>query len=165
MNFFLHLSTCNLLNLSKYNIEIIDVKKTPINLAQICGLKSLINKRAQLLKQKKIDSKKITELEAKELLNDHYTFLKRPILFIMEGLLEIVKREKLCYLLFFLRVVQLYGLNHTIAKEVMPNHVGAFGFIFIRTAGATILFWFASLFVPFEKIDKKDYIKLFLLHS
>ena len=55
----------------------------------------------------------------------------------------------------------IYGLNHTIAKEVMPNHVGAFGFIFIRTAGATILFWIVSLFVPVEKIDKKDYIKLF----
>ena len=56
----------------------------------------------------------------------------------------------------------IYGLNHTIAKEVMPDHVGAFGFIFIRTAGATILFWFASLFVPFEKINKKDYLKLFI---
>ena len=56
----------------------------------------------------------------------------------------------------------IYGLNHTIAKEVMPDHVGAFGFIFIRTAGATILFWFASLFVPFEKIDKKDYLKFFI---
>ena len=55
----------------------------------------------------------------------------------------------------------IYGLNHTIAKEVMPDHVGAFGFIFIRTAGATILFWFASLFVPFEKIEKKDYLKFF----
>ncbi len=56
----------------------------------------------------------------------------------------------------------IYGLNHTIAKEVMPDHVGAFGFIFIRTAGATILFWFASLFVPFEKINKKDYLKFFI---
>ena len=55
----------------------------------------------------------------------------------------------------------IYGLNHTIAKEVMPDHVGAFAFIFIRTAGASILFWFASLFVPFEKIDKKDYLKFF----
>ena len=49
----------------------------------------------------------------------------------------------------------IYGLNHTIAKEVMPDHVGAFGFIFIRTAGATILFWFASLFVTLEKLIKK----------
>jgi len=56
----------------------------------------------------------------------------------------------------------IYGLNHTIAKELMPDHVGAFGLIFIRTAGATILFWFASLFVPFEKIDKKDYLKFFI---
>ena len=56
----------------------------------------------------------------------------------------------------------IYGLNHTIAKEVMPDHVGAFAFIFIRTSGATILFWFASLFFPFEKIDKKDYLKFFI---
>ena len=56
----------------------------------------------------------------------------------------------------------IYGLNHTIAKEVMPDYVGAFAFIFIRTAGATILFWFASLFFPSEKIDKKDYLKFFI---
>ena len=49
----------------------------------------------------------------------------------------------------------IYGLNHTIAKEVMPDYVGAFAFIFIRTAGATILFWFASLFITSKKIDKK----------
>ena len=55
----------------------------------------------------------------------------------------------------------IYGLNHTIAKEVMPDHLGAFGFIFIRTSGATILFWISSLFVPFQRIDKKDYIKFF----
>ena len=30
----------------------------------------------------------------------------------------------------------IYGLNHTVAKVVMPDYVGAFGFIFIRTAGA-----------------------------
>ena len=56
----------------------------------------------------------------------------------------------------------IYGLNHTVAKVVMPYYVGAFGFIFIRTAGATILFWLLSLFLPKEKIDRSDYLRLFL---
>ena len=64
MNFFLHLSTCSTckkiikeLNLPN-NVDIIDIKKFPITLTQIEKLKSkkgsyksLINNRAQLLKQ------------------------------------------------------------------------------------------------------------------
>ena len=94
MNFFLHLSTCSTckkiikeLNLPD-DIDIIDIKKFPITLTQIKVLKtkkgsykSLINNRAQLFKQLNIDTKKLTEEKAKQLLNDHYTFLKRPILF------------------------------------------------------------------------------------
>jgi len=56
----------------------------------------------------------------------------------------------------------IYGLNHTVAKVVMPEYVGAFGFILIRTAGATILFWMLSLFLPKEKIKREDYFRLFL---
>ena len=56
----------------------------------------------------------------------------------------------------------IYGLNHTVAKVVMPDYVGAFGFIFIRTAGADLLFWLLSLFLPKEKIDRGDYLRLFL---
>ena len=56
----------------------------------------------------------------------------------------------------------IYGLNHTVAKVVMPDYVGAFGFIFIRTAGAALLFWLLSLFLPKEKIDRSDYLRLFL---
>jgi len=56
----------------------------------------------------------------------------------------------------------IYGLNHTVAKVVMPDYVGAFGFIFIRTAGAALLFWLLSLFLPKEKIDRGDYLRLFL---
>ena len=63
-------------------------------------------------------------------------------------------------------IVQLlYGLNFTLAKDVMVNgHIKPFGFIVLRVAGATILFWIVSLFAPKEKIDKKDY-KTFLLAS
>lgn len=56
----------------------------------------------------------------------------------------------------------IYGLNHTVAKEVMPVYVGAFGFIFIRTGGATLLFWLLSLVLPNEKIKREDYPRLFL---
>ena len=56
----------------------------------------------------------------------------------------------------------IYGLNHTVAKAVMPEYVGAFGFIFIRTAGVTFLFWLLSLLLPKEEISRGDYLRLFL---
>lgn len=56
----------------------------------------------------------------------------------------------------------IYGLNHTIAKGVMPNHVQPFAFILLRVGGAAILFWLISFFGPKETIDKKDYGRLFL---
>ena len=40
----------------------------------------LINKRAQLFKQRNIDYKKLEEKDFKNLLLEHYTFIKRPIL-------------------------------------------------------------------------------------
>lgn len=51
----------------------------------------------------------------------------------------------------------IYGINHTVAKGVMPDYVGAFGFIFLRTGGAALLFWISSFFVKSEKIAKQDW--------
>ncbi|CAZ95514.1 DMT family transporter [Zobellia galactanivorans] len=56
----------------------------------------------------------------------------------------------------------IYALNHTIAKGVMPNHVQPFGFIMLRVIGASILFWSVSFFGPKEKIEKKDYPRMFI---
>lgn len=56
----------------------------------------------------------------------------------------------------------IYGLNHTIAKGVMPDHVQAFGFIFLRVSGAGILFWSISFLGPRERIEKKDWGRLLL---
>ncbi|CAM4166029.1 DMT family transporter [Zobellia nedashkovskayae] len=56
----------------------------------------------------------------------------------------------------------IYALNHTIAKGVMPNHVQPFGFIMLRVIGASILFWSISFFGPKEKIEKKDYPRMFI---
>ncbi|WP_040757302.1 MULTISPECIES: DMT family transporter [Winogradskyella] len=68
------------------------------------------------------------------------------------------------FAIFALIMVQLlYGLNFTIAKTVMnENFIKPFGFVLIRVAGATVLFWIMSLFLPKQKIDKKDYLKLFV---
>lgn len=56
----------------------------------------------------------------------------------------------------------IYGVNYTIAKEVMPIYVKPFGFILIRVIGATAIFWMLSLFVKSQKIDKSDYKKILI---
>ena len=54
----------------------------------------------------------------------------------------------------------IYGINHTIAKEVMPIYIGSSGFIMLRLLGATSIFWFISLFAPKEKIERRDFLKI-----
>jgi len=56
----------------------------------------------------------------------------------------------------------IYGINHTIAKGVMPTYVKPFGFIMIRVLGATLLFWAISIWGPKEQIAKKDWGRLVL---
>jgi drug/metabolite transporter (DMT)-like permease len=54
----------------------------------------------------------------------------------------------------------IYGINHTIAKGIMPHYIQPFGFIILRVLGAAILFWLISPFGPKEKIDSKDYVRM-----
>ncbi|WP_372945841.1 DMT family transporter [Muriicola sp.] len=56
----------------------------------------------------------------------------------------------------------IYGLNHTIAKGVMPVYVKPFGFIMIRVLGATALFWAISFLGPKERVEKKDWGRFIL---
>lgn len=56
----------------------------------------------------------------------------------------------------------IYGVNHSLAKGVMPTYISAFGFIMLRVTGAAVLFWVTSLFLPQEKIDRKDWGRIFL---
>lgn len=51
----------------------------------------------------------------------------------------------------------IYGINHTIAKDVMPTYIEPYGFIMLRVIGAAVLFWITSLWYPTEKIAKKDW--------
>ncbi len=57
-------------------------------------------------------------------------------------------------------VALIYGLNYSIAKDVMPNYVKPFGFIFLRVTGATLIFWTLGLFVKEKSIEKEDFKKI-----
>ena len=56
----------------------------------------------------------------------------------------------------------IYGVNYTIAKDVMPLYVKPYGLIILRVLGATIVFWIAGLFIKSQKIEKGDYKKILL---
>jgi drug/metabolite transporter (DMT)-like permease len=54
----------------------------------------------------------------------------------------------------------IYGVTFTVAKDVMPEFVEAFGFIVMRVGGSVVLFWLISFFVPKEKIDLADFPRI-----
>jgi drug/metabolite transporter (DMT)-like permease len=56
----------------------------------------------------------------------------------------------------------IYGVNYTIAKDVMPTYVKPYAFILLRVSGATVIFWIFSLFIKPQKIEKQDYKKIAL---
>ena len=93
MRLFYYLSSCDtckrILNELKLKDTItqIDIKKNPLTTAQVEDLhkrvgryEDLINKRAQLYKQRNLKEKSLSEQDYKTLLLEHYTFLKRPVL-------------------------------------------------------------------------------------
>jgi len=45
---------------------------------------------------------------------------------------------------------------------VMPIYIEPFGFVLLRVLGATILFWFLSIFLKNQKIHKKDWPRILL---
>ncbi|HRV54814.1 MAG: DMT family transporter [Flavobacteriaceae bacterium] len=72
-------------------------------------------------------------------------------------------KNRLTALVAVFIVQLLYGLNFTFANDVIDGgYIKPFGFILLRIFAAACLFWFFSLFTPKEKIEKKDFIKLFI---
>lgn len=55
----------------------------------------------------------------------------------------------------------IYGINHTVAKGLMPVYIQPLGFILLRVSGAAILFWLISFFGPRERIATSDWPRLF----
>jgi drug/metabolite transporter (DMT)-like permease len=54
----------------------------------------------------------------------------------------------------------IYGVTFTVAKDVMPQFVMPYGFILLRVAGSTLLFWSISFIGPKEKIETKDFPRI-----
>lgn len=60
----------------------------------------------------------------------------------------------------------IYGMTFTIAKDVMPQYIDAYGFISLRVGGTMLLFWIASILMSCfikrvsEKIDKADFPRI-----
>ncbi len=56
----------------------------------------------------------------------------------------------------------IYSINYSVAKDVLNGYIQSSGFILIRAAFAMFLYWLSSLFLRYEKIDKQDWLRLFL---
>lgn len=54
----------------------------------------------------------------------------------------------------------IYGINHTLAKGLMPDHIQPFGFIMLRVGGAAIIFWLIGLFQSDRTIQREDISRL-----
>ena len=54
----------------------------------------------------------------------------------------------------------IYGINYTVAKDVMPDYIQPVGFILLRVSGAVVLFHLVYALGPKEKIAKKDIPRL-----
>lgn len=57
----------------------------------------------------------------------------------------------------------IFGINIIICKDLANSAIlSPFALFTARAIGATILFWVLSLFMPKEKVEKKDYPKIFM---
>jgi drug/metabolite transporter (DMT)-like permease len=54
----------------------------------------------------------------------------------------------------------IYGVTFTIAKDVMPLYIDAYGFILLRVGGSVLLFWLVWLFMPKEKLALSDFPRI-----
>ena len=70
-------------------------------------------------------------------------------------------RNKIFALIAATTATTIYGINHTIAKLVMPHYIGSLGLVLLRVLGATLMFWFLSLFFKAKSIEKEDRFTLF----
>jgi drug/metabolite transporter (DMT)-like permease len=55
----------------------------------------------------------------------------------------------------------IYGVNYSIAKAVMPDHIKPLALVSFRSVLTAGLFWITSLFMPKEPVNRKDLLFLF----
>ncbi len=90
-----HLGSCStcqriLKELEPLNgVQLQEIKSEPMTAAQVDEMKalsgsyeSLFSKRAMLFRQKGLHEKELSEKDFRELILEHYTFLKRPVILV-----------------------------------------------------------------------------------
>ncbi|MBR5299544.1 MAG: DMT family transporter [Bacteroidales bacterium] len=56
----------------------------------------------------------------------------------------------------------IFGVNIIVCKDLTGGHlISPIAIFTLRSLGAGLLFWILSLFLPYEKIEKQDYLKIF----
>ena len=56
----------------------------------------------------------------------------------------------------------IFGVNIIVCKDLTGGHlISPIAIFTLRSLGAGLLFWILSLFFPYEKVEKRDYIKIF----
>ena len=55
----------------------------------------------------------------------------------------------------------IYGVNFSIAKAVMPEHIKPLALVSLRSICTAALFWITGLFLPKESVNRKDLLLLF----
>lgn len=56
----------------------------------------------------------------------------------------------------------IFGINIIICKDLTRGHlISPLALFCLRSLGAGALFWILSMFMPADKVDRKDYIKIF----
>lgn len=67
----------------------------------------------------------------------------------------IMTKQATAHLCMFLACV-FWGLMSPIGKEAMTHGIGGIDMVFFRVCGAAALFWTASLFMPRERVSRRD---------
>ena len=70
--------------------------------------------------------------------------------------------KRILALVAALLATSIFGLNYTIAKELMPNVLSPNALLYCRVLGAAVLFWFISFFLKWEKVEIKDFKLIFI---
>lgn len=55
----------------------------------------------------------------------------------------------------------IYGINYSVAKAVMPDHIKPLALVSLRSFFTALLFWITSFFMPRERVTGKDLLYLF----
>ena len=75
------------------NLEFHDIRQNPLTLDEVEQMKhlassyeALFSKKAQLYKERNLKNSNLTELDFKNLILEHYTFLSRPVVIINDNI-------------------------------------------------------------------------------